>query len=132
MAGKSKPAPRLAASRPRVPASRMIMLAALSLAVALSLAAPVESGALLSYTGTLVPVKDDGNPAVKKFDVTYVVLERDGAGSIGWVLSESGRGGWTWLDRFGAMPAAASEGGGSDSAPSLLYQREDGRSIVPL
>jgi peroxiredoxin len=42
---------------------------------------------------------------------------------LAWVLSEEGRGGWLWLDRFGRT-----SGGG----PALLYEREDGKSIVPL
>ena len=105
------------------------MLTSFALVMSLVAAAPVEPGMLLAYSGTLVPVKDDGNPAIKKFDVSYVVLEREGAGSVGWVLSESGRGGWTWLDHFGVTSAAA---GQADSAPALLYERDDGRSIVPI
>src|SRR5262249_50318165 len=108
------------------------MLTSLALVVTLAAAAPIEPGTLLTYSGTVVPAKDDGNPAVKKFDVTYIVLERDVAGTLGWVLAEAGRGGWTWLDHFGELSGAANAASEVGTGPSLLYQREDGRSVVPL
>jgi hypothetical protein len=107
------------------------MLTALVLAAAL-VAAPPAAGTQLTYSGSVAPVKDDGNPAVKKFTLSYIVLPGAPAGAeLGWVLSETGRGGWLWLDHFGTI------GGGDETvegavAPALLYEREDGKSIVPL
>jgi peroxiredoxin len=94
------------------------------LLAALLASAPPSAGTQLVYEGTLIPVKDDGNPAVKKFTVSYVVLSNaDAGGELAWVLSEEGRGGWLWLDRFGRT---------TSGGPALLYEREDGKSIVPL
>jgi peroxiredoxin len=105
------------------------MLTALALAAAVVTAPPIQSGMQLTYTGTLSPMKADGTPATKKFEASFLFLQD--ADELGWVLSESGRGGWTWRDRFGRMPASERRSENS-SGPALLYVREDGRSIVPL
>ncbi len=102
------------------------------LLAALLIAASPPAGTQLTYQGTLVPVKDDGNPAVKKFTVSYVVLGGgDAGGELAWVLSEAGRDGWLWLDRFGRVTSGGAPAGES-LGPALLYEREDGKSIVPL
>jgi AhpC/TSA family len=97
------------------------MCTALAFAVALLAAPPVATGTQLSYTGSLAPVKAEQNPITKRFELTYVSLGE--APNIGWSLTESGRGGWTWLDRFGRSDA---------TLPALLYEREDGRSVAPI
>jgi peroxiredoxin len=106
------------------------------LALLLSLVVSADETALsqLKYTGTMVPVKEDGNPAVKKFTLTLQPLP-GGEGQLVWTLEESGRGSWTWLDHFGRWTPnrRASEGANdADVGPALLYEREDGKSIVPL
>ncbi len=117
---------------------------ALALAVALSLAsAPgIEPGTQLTYVGTMSGVKDDGTPAVKEFTLTLVVLGSDSdAIDFAWMLDETGRGGWTWLDHFGRWTPTrrASEGAqrvseefAASPGPALLYARAEGKSIVPL
>src|SRR5262245_27987810 len=97
------------------------MSTALALTAALLAAPPISPGMQLSYSGSLAPVKTEQNPAIKRFELTYVLLAE--APNIGWSLTESGRGSWTWLDRFGRLDAVS---------PALLYEREDGRSVVPL
>src|SRR4051794_34260895 len=77
------------------------MPTALAFAAVLFSAIPVPPGTQLTYSGSLAPVKADEKPATKKFDLNFVVLGE--AANMGWVLSESGRGGWTWLDRFGRL-----------------------------
>jgi hypothetical protein len=107
------------------------MVSALVLATAL-MAAPPAAGTQLAYSGSLAPVKDDGNPTVKKFTLSYVALPGAPAGGeLGWVLSEAGRGGWLWLDHFGVVGSGEETAEGAAS-PALLYEREDGKSIVPL
>src|SRR5262245_38005389 len=54
-------------------------MSALFLAALLA-AAPPSAGTHLAYQGALAPVKDDGNPAVKKFALSYVVLPGAPAG----------------------------------------------------
>ena len=100
------------------------MFATLALAAALA-AAP--DGTQLTYSGTVVPVKEDGNPAVKKFTLTYVALS---GGEWLWVLSETGRGSWLWLDHFGRQGAAGEAA--AEAGAALLYERADGKSIVPI
>ena len=71
----------------------------LALAAALSLvAAPdIQPGTQLTYTGTMAGVKDDGDPAVKKFTLTLLALPGEGdAARFAWTLDEEGRGGWSW------------------------------------
>ena len=110
------------------------MLPQLALVVSLALSAdPAPSQ--LKYTGTMVPVKEDGNPAVKKFTLTVQPLP--GEERLAWTLEESGRGGWSWLDHFGRWTPTrrASEGvenTDTDIGPALLYERSDGKSIVPI
>src|SRR5262245_3048799 len=96
------------------------MYPALALAVALIAQAPIPPGTQLAYTGNLAPVKADQNPATKRFELKFVAL---GESDMAWVLVESGRGGWTWLDHFGSLAA---------TRPALLYQRDDGRSVVNI
>src|SRR5262245_50400039 len=98
-----------------------LMHSAFALAAAFFAAAPISPGTQLSYSGNLVPVKAEQNLAIKRFDLTYVIFGE--APDIGWALNEAGRGGWTWLDRFGRLAA---------TSPALLYEREDGRAVVPL
>jgi peroxiredoxin len=109
------------------------MLPQLALVVSLALLAdPALSQ--LKYTGTMVPVKEDGNPAVKKFTLTVQPLP--GEERLAWTMEESGRGGWSWLDHFGRTPTrSVSEGAGAEDTnlgPALLYERSDGKSIVPI
>jgi hypothetical protein len=114
--------------------------ATLTLAATFSLLAapPVEVGTQLSYRGTMVPVRDDGNPTAKEFALELVAVateqgatEQDAIEFV-WTLEEQGRGGWIWLDRFGRCAAAADKREAAGVGPSLLYVREDGKSIVPI
>src|SRR5262245_30881100 len=88
-----------------LPAFEVSMVSSvLTLTVALSLVSVpgVEPGTQLTYVGTMSGVKDDGNPAVKKFSLTLVAVGSDGdMVDFAWTLDETGRGSWTWLDHFG-------------------------------
>ena len=106
----------------------MIVLAC-GLAAVLSVAAApgIEQGTQLTYTGTMVGAKDDGDPATKRFTLTLVAVGGAGEGTeFAWTLDESGRGGWTWLDHFGRSSDKP------ESGPALLYARGAGKSVVPL
>ena len=106
----------------------------LALAVLSLFAAPgLETGTQLTYSGTMTGVKDDGNPAVKKFTLTLVKLSGEGdADELLWTLEETGRGGWLWLDRFGRWTVAAGRRDEGAAGPALLYERAEGQSVVPL
>jgi peroxiredoxin len=107
-----------------------------SLLLASSLAAgDVESGALLTYRGTLIAERSEGDPALtrKSFDLHLLVAERDGeTGLLLWTIAEEGRGGWPWPDRFGRIEVDRLWRTGAGTAPSLLYERPEGLSLVPL
>jgi hypothetical protein len=109
------------------------MLPQLALVVSLALSAD-PALTQLKYAGTMVPVKEDGNPAVKKF--TLIVQPLPGEERLAWTLEESGRGGWSWLDHFGRWAPAQSDSvevsKDADVGPALLYERSDGKSIVPI
>ncbi|MEX2174282.1 MAG: hypothetical protein WD872_07960 [Pirellulaceae bacterium] len=107
----------------------------LLLATSLSLlAAPgIEPGTQLVYRGTMTPVKDDGNPAVKEFELAVLATEaNENAYALAWTLEETGRGGWTWLDRFDRWKVAADKRGEMPTGPALRYERAEGKSVVPL
>lgn len=101
----------------------------------------LHAGTQLVYRGTMTPVKDDGVLAKKTFELTLVVsdaaignLKEPAAGSqtLLWTLEESGRGSWLWLDHFGAWSVHPLLRDNGQTGPSLLYLREDGKSVVPL
>jgi hypothetical protein len=110
--------------------------------LAIAAAPTIEPGTQLTYAGTMVGVKDDGNPAVKKFTLTLVAASRiDDVTDLLWTLDETGRGGWTWLDSFGVSqakgqldvrPARIGRDGRDVVEPALLYERAEGKNIVPL
>jgi hypothetical protein len=115
-----------------------MLSATLALAAAglLLSAPPVEPGTQFTYAGQMVPAKDDGDAAIKKFSLTYIAFGSDeGSADLAWVLDESGRGSWTWLDHFGrsavALARSASEES-VDASPALLYERAEGKSVVPI
>jgi peroxiredoxin len=74
---------------------------------------------LLTLEGRFTPVKmEEGENSEKTFTLLVVV---DGE-QAWWTLHEGGRGAWPWPERFGKAP----------DWPTLLYDRGDGFSIVPL
>jgi hypothetical protein len=109
--------------------------ATLAIAATLSLltAPPVEVGTQLTYRGTMVPVRDDDNPLAKEFTLELVaVSSQQDAVDFVWTIEEKGRGGWTWLDRFGRWTVAADQREGTGVGPALLFVREEGKSVVSL
>src|SRR4029079_9086060 len=77
--------------------------------------------------------KDDGNPAVKQVTLTLLATGGEGdAVDFAWTLEEAGRGSWLSLHPFGLLtpdPAKLDDG---QHGPALLYERADGKSVVPL
>jgi hypothetical protein len=109
------------------------MNAFLVLLAAAALPAQLNEGTLLRYEGTLVATRDDGEPRPKEFSLLAMAGTGNGnARAFDWIIDESNRGQWSWTEQFGRWNVAA--GGREDvaEAPSLLFERTDGRSVVPL
>ena len=99
--------------------------------------ATLPVGTQLIYRGSMVPLKDDGIPTKKEFELSLVAGDAAGEGgqatqTILWTLAETGRGSWLWLDHFGAWQVSATARDNGQTGPALLYVREDGKSVVPL
>jgi hypothetical protein len=108
-----------------------------SIALALVTAAAADAppaGTVLTYKGTMVAAKEDGTSSKKTVELNVLVAatEADGAARLLWTLEESGRGRWSWLDHFGTWNVDAKKRDEGSLGPALLYQRDDGKSIVPL
>jgi len=108
-------------------------IASLLLLLAASADAP-PAGTLLSYRGTMVAAKEEGGaPSKKTIELNVLVAAVDGNGArLLWTLDEGGRGKWSWLDHFGTWNVDAKRRDDGGLGPALLYQREDGKSVVPL
>lgn len=107
-----------------------------SLALLLSVAAaPSDSlptGTQLVYRGRFVAEKGDAAPSEKNFDLT-ILLASDSKGlAVRWTTEERGRGAWSWLDRFGTVRVNARLRHTDGVMPTLLDQRPEGNSVVPL
>lgn len=91
-------------------------------------------GTLLTYQGTMVAAKEEGVTSKKSIELQVLVAAAgaDESTTLQWTLEESGRGKWSWLDHFGTWTVDAKKRDDASAGPALLYQREDGKSIVPL
>jgi hypothetical protein len=95
--------------------------------------AQLPDGTLVRYEGKMVATRDDGNPQSKEFTLTAVLGPVTGtAREVDWVIDELGRGSWSWTDRFNRWTVDSTQRGDHATAPSLLFERADGKSIVPL
>lgn len=93
------------------------------------------AGTQLTYRGSMVASKEEKGPSEKRLELTIVVAAATGESesvNLLWTLDESGRGKWSWLDHFGAWTVDPKKRDDGSAGPALLYQREDGKSIVPL
>jgi hypothetical protein len=104
------------------------------LALLLLGAAPIElvpAGTQLVYRGQMHA--DRGDPGEEKsFEVKFLVVHRPPGASVYWTIEERGRGGWSWLDRFGHADVDATLRQTGGVLPALRYERADGSSVVPL
>jgi hypothetical protein len=107
---------------------------ALSSALVLT-ASPLPPGTLLTYEGSLAPRREDGSASRKTFRLHWASLDlSDGQVTLGWLVDEDGRSGWSWLNRFGRaiLPEMSAATGAVKSGPALCYVRSDGRYVVDL
>ncbi len=91
-------------------------------------------GTQLSFHGTVAPATKDETPAEpeKTFDLTILIAAAadDGGAQVYWLLDESGRGGWGWIDSAGRWSLDKSGRAASGVGPALLYDRGEGTSVI--
>ncbi len=93
-------------------------------------AATLESGAQLVFEGNFVAEKGSPAETEKKFTLSLLVADlRPTGASVYWTLQEQGRGGWSWIHRYGFYETGRAEDVG---APTLLYERPQGTSEIAL
>lgn len=111
---------------------------AICLAVALvSLSACADElspGLRLSYRGHIArQAREAENQVEKTFEIEFIVAERKPDSTrLVWLLSESGRGRWTWADRSGSWTLDRDLASAAGDAPALLYDRDGHDEILAL
>lgn len=94
--------------------------------------ATLPLGTQLTYRGTMIAEKGDPADTTKSFELNYLVSESNAEGvTLCWTLREQGRGSGPWTSHFGIWQVA-DETIHPAGGPALLYQREQGASVVPL
>jgi Redoxin len=97
----------------------------------------LKPGAHLAFRGTVAQLNADHTPgeARKSFDLSlWVVESTDSSQRLYWLVDERGQGAWPWSERFGELNVAVGEPGQTDSSrgPALLYDYDEGQSVIPL
>lgn len=93
-------------------------------------ASDLQPGTLLTYRGNFIAEK--GEPAVteKKFKLSLLIAAAGEGRAVYWSLEEQGRGGWSWISRYGRYEVGQRLD--PKSAPTLLYERPQGTSVINL
>ncbi len=106
---------------------------AVLLAFALASASPtvtLEAGTQLIFQGNIVADKGSVAQTEKKFKLSLLVADARPTGAgVYWSLEEQGRGGWSWINRFGYYQAGGRD---AEGQPTLLYERPAGTSEIRL
>ncbi len=66
----------------------------------------LDVGSQLVYRGSMARTDEDGTPVEpeKKFDLVVLISRFEPSGAeLYWIVSESGRGGWPWIERTGRV-----------------------------
>ena len=106
---------------------------ALLFAIAMATGSPsatIEKGTQLVFQGNFVAEKGSVAETEKKFTLSLLVSDVQPTGaSVYWALEEQGRGGWSWIHRFGRYQAGRPN---AEGQPTLLYERPAGTSEIQL
>ncbi len=109
-----------------------ILLSAALAPLIVSADAPLTTGTQLSYRGGVEARAEEPGKARKAFDLTLWILDKkDASAEIFWLVDERGRGEFPWFERFGRI-AVDAQWRSAAAGPALLYDRGDGRSVVPI
>lgn len=94
---------------------------------------PLEVGTRLEFQGSVALRNDDSaGRARKTFDLTLWITKSDHQnGEMFWLVDERGQGAWPWSERFGRL-TFDSRWRPTGRGPSIVYDRGDGRAVVPI
>jgi peroxiredoxin len=93
-----------------------------------ALTAPMQ----LSYRGSIDARGEEPDKPRKTFDLTLWIIDQKPSGAeLFWLVDERGRGEFLWSEHFGRL-AVDPRWRTAAAGPALLYDRGDGRSVVPL
>jgi len=97
---------------------------------ATSPSATIEPGTQLVFQGNFVAEKGSAAETEKKFTLSLLVADvRPTGAGVYWALEEQGRGGWSWIHRFGHFQTGRSD---REGQPTLLYERAEGTNVIQL
>jgi len=96
-----------------------------------ALAPTLPDGTQLTYEGTIVAAKGLPVETRKVFQLQMFLRDGDEDVAVYWTNKEQGRGGWPWTSGFGRS-AVTTEWQPHKDGPTLLYNRGETNSIVPL
>lgn len=92
----------------------------------------LDVAAQLTYRGKVEAASGDAALGQKTFDLTIWVVSKSDAGrELFWLVDERGNGEFPWPGRFGSA-AVDTAFRTSGKSPALLFDRGDGRSVVPV
>ncbi len=92
----------------------------------------LTAGTQLNFRGGVEARVEEPGKGRKTFDLTLWILKQsDAAAEIFWLIDERGRGEFPWSQRFGRVSVDA-QWRTAAAGPAVLYDRGDGRSVVPI
>ncbi|MGD9723551.1 MAG: TlpA disulfide reductase family protein [Pirellulales bacterium] len=93
---------------------------------------PLEVGTQLAFRGTVEPRAAGAEQNGKSFELTLWIVSKSETGAeLLWLIDERGRGAFPWSERFGRASVNA-RWQAAAGGPAVLYDRGDGRSVVPV
>jgi hypothetical protein len=93
---------------------------------------PLAVGTQLNFRGAVEAAAEGPGKGGKAFDLTLWITQKSETGAeIFWLVDERGRGEFPWSERFGRV-GVDSRWRTAAAGPALLYDRGDGRSVVPI
>lgn len=93
-------------------------------------ASDLQPGTLLTYQGNIVAEKDEPAVTEKKFTLSLLIAAAGEGRAVYWALEEQGRGGWSWIGRYGRYEVGKPSD--PNARPTLLYERPQGTSVIQL
>lgn len=109
-------------------------MSATALALVLMIHLPAaQPGTAFVYEGEIAAVKGEADAPGKTFVYHVIVAGPAEKGTrLLWTVQEKGHGGWPWPDQFGEVVVDEHGRAAAGHFASLMYDHEDGYTVVPL